>query len=133
MPRILLKLGLLFSANLVIAPIAGTFAVGVLSGEPSLVFARDIAGVPVVLYALVSTALVVIGLTTVGVFLLATLSQLGRRRYYIALLSGGAAGAFFGLLFGGVRGGVAGLLTGTTCGLVDVVIWRTGGRAADVA
>ena len=119
-----LRLALLFVANLVVASIGGTFAVGVLSDAPDLVWARDIAGVPVVLYALLSTAVAVAGFTTGGIFLLSTLSRLKRPRYYFAILSAGAAGALFGLLIGGLRGGVAGLVTGTVCGVIDVAIWR---------
>lgn len=122
--EIVLRLALLFAVNLAVASIGGTLAVGVLSDGPSLVLARDIAGVPVVLYALLSTAAVVGGFTTGGIFLLSTLSRRQRPRYYVAVLSAGAAGALFGVLIGGFRGGVAGLVTGTACGILDVAIWR---------
>ena len=134
---LLRKVGLVFVANLLLVPILGTFAVGLLSGDPRLVLGTDIAGVPVLVYATMSTAIPVIAVTVFGLIILGELGKPGPRRQYIAVVAvvfGAAGGALFGLLlFGGFRIAFAGLLTGTICSVVDVLIWRASTGTADLA
>jgi hypothetical protein len=55
-----------FLTNLVLAPIVGTALAGLFYGQPLLVVWIDIAGVPAVVYALVSTSIPVVILTALG-------------------------------------------------------------------
>ena len=58
-----------FVANLLLAPIIGTFFAGVFQHRPLLVIGIDIAGVPLVVYAFISTCLPVFIVTVFANFI----------------------------------------------------------------
>jgi hypothetical protein len=117
-------------ANWVLTAIVGTALAGALSyGQPLLVIGRDIAGVPVVVYALISTAIPVLILTILAHVIFGLLrrerEQVSVRTWHIVGISLGAlAGALAGLALQRAHGMVlAGALTGAVCGSLQALTW----------
>ncbi len=129
-------------ANWVLTGIVGTALAGILFyGQPPLVFGIDLAGVPVILYALISTMIPVLILTIVGHVIFGLLArrelQLSVRSWHAAgVCLGTIAGALASLALQSAQGMVlAGALTGAVCGYVQALAWwratrrRVGNRA----
>src|SRR2546428_11636169 len=98
--------------NSIVTAIFGTALAGVLFyGQPRLVFRIDIAGVPVVLYGFISTAIPVIILTTVAHVMFGLVSR--RRREPSAWIW-----LVLGISLGALAGGLAGVALLRATGLV---------------
>jgi hypothetical protein len=126
-------LGISLLANAVLAPLLGVALSGILVyGQPTLVLRSDIAGVPAVLYGVISTLIPVVVLTFVGHFGLFFIlkSPLHRSRTHW-LAAGSSLGALSGLLASGWLDGPVGLyavgaLVGGACGAAQAAIWWKG-------
>ena len=66
--RLQQKVSNTFVANLFLVPVIGTFFAGVFQKQPLLVIGIDIAGVPLVLYAFISTCIPVMVVTVFANF-----------------------------------------------------------------
>ena len=122
--------------NSVIAPIMGTALV---YREPSIFLGKDLAGVPILVYAFLSTLLPVVLLTSLGNRVCRRLDR--RRPPYstatwlgtsasLGAVAGAAVGVFWRALAGPQSAGfvLSGCLVGATCGVVQAVLWRLGAR-----
>jgi len=125
-----------FVANLFLAPVVGTFFAGVFQHQPLLLVGFDIAGVPLVLYAFISTCIPVIVVTVFANFVCGRLQKVNDRfnlftwhilGVTIGSLAGGLVGLFLNREFAMVSIGAA---TGTALGLVDAYLWWKGKRAS---
>jgi hypothetical protein len=121
-----------FLTNLVLAPIVGTALAGLFYGQPLLVIWIDIAGVPAVVYALVSTSSPVVILTALGNLAFWWLSK-----HRFSMWKWQVMGACLGAIAGSLAGlamqrataiGFVGALTGAVCGSVQAVTWWRGIR-----
>jgi hypothetical protein len=98
-------------------------------GYPLMVIYTDIAGMPVVIYALISTAIPVVIATVFGNLILERAIRRPKRpsvwRWHILGTSLGAlAGALAGLVFVRATGMVlTGMLTGAACGYLQAWRW----------
>jgi hypothetical protein len=122
-----------FAANLLLAPVVGTLLAGVLIyKQPFLIIGRDIAGVPVVLYAFISTCIPAIVTTVFANFICRQLEKIDRMFGFVTWhLLGTSLGLFAGALVGlflqrSVMMVLTGGLTGAVLGLVDSYIWWKG-------
>ena len=126
--------------NVFLAPAAG---LALVYGQPRMVVARDIAGVPLIAYAFMATLVPVIVLTAFSNRLCTLFEQRGYSLwvwYGAGLIVGAVAGALAGWVLAGmgIQGGtsrvlVAGGLTGAICALAQVLLWRKGRHAANPA
>ena len=121
--------------NWVVAATLGTALAGVLFyGQPGLVLGIDIAGVPVVVYAAISTAIPVLLATACGHAIFALVSSLrtasSARIWVVTGMSLGAlAGGLTALvLVRAVGMVVAGVFTGATCGALQGLAWWRAAR-----
>jgi len=123
-------------ANALLAPVVGTMA----AHGPSGVLFQDIAGVPIIAYAFISTLIPALVMTSLGNRICRSLLE-GGRRYSMPVWclvgagAGGAAGVFVGVAWravGQTAGGdlvPAGLVAGATCGVVQAVLWLAEARS----
>src|ERR1039457_2258674 len=118
-------------ANVVIAPVVGTALAGPLQyGIVFLVLGGEIAGVPFVVYAFLSTCIPVAVLTTLANLICWRITRkrpgvVGRGWYVAGASFAALAGALAGLLLLQTAAIVtSGAAAGVACGLVQAAIWR---------
>ena len=126
-------LGIALGTNLLLASFLGVLLAGILIYEqPGLVFKADTAGVPMLVYGLISTAIPVVLVTLLGHGVLAWLA---RSRSFPRPVPWHAAGATVGscvglaggsFLFDSARGGLIGLVVGAACGACQAYVWWWG-------
>jgi hypothetical protein len=124
-----------FLANLFLAPVIGTLFAGVFQQRPLLVIGIDIAGVPLVLYAFISTCIPVIVVTVFANFICDRLQTIDDRFNFFTWH---ILGVSMGVLAGGLVGLILvrdvamisiGAATGAVLGFVDAYLWWRGKRA----
>jgi hypothetical protein len=130
-------------ANALVAPVVGTVAA---HGVSAVLF-KDIAGVPIIAYAFISTLIPALVMTSLGNRICRSFLG-GGRRYSMPVWclagasAGGAAGVLVGMAWravGNTSGGElvrAGLIAGATCGVVQALLWlgeARSGRSVAVA
>ena len=125
-----------FLANLFLAPVIGILIAGVIEQRPFLIVGFDIAGVPLVLYAFISTCIPVIVVTAFANRICARLQKMGDTFSFftwhilgitIGMFAGGLVGFF---LQRNVAMILIGAVTGAVLGLADAYLWWRGRDAS---